>query len=274
MKHPGRHQIDISRYIVHDVGSQALEWRAEERKQRAQVKKNADELQGNVPWNSPRPRHLFIHQPLFPELEEDLAGASKASASDDAPRASPRGGNAKHSAVDMLRKELRTPAALTRQLTERKIEAVDPRSPLECLAVALSGARLSDAFSAFDRDGSGYLDRGEFVGALGRLGVQPDLASALFNELDDTGDGTLSFKEVVEEIRRKAAELAKEEAKRLLHDKELNEKMRQERQQTFLERRRSLNKQALLPMAANHERAKARAPFATIPHNMNHASRF
>ena len=56
-------QLDISSYIVHDVGEQARAWRAEERQQRALIKRNADALQSNVPWNSPRPRHLFVHLP-------------------------------------------------------------------------------------------------------------------------------------------------------------------------------------------------------------------
>lgn len=195
--------IDISRYHLVDVDNMATTWREHERERRAKVKAYGDALEQNVPWISPRPRHMPGENDCF---GEDYTAPVNVSLG---------------AAAERLRAKLKTPKLPKRQSS-------DDRTAIERLATGLAGAKLSDAFAAFDEDGSGQLDLSEFIGAMSRLSIPPHLATDLFHELDDNQNGKVSFKEVAEEIRKKSAELAAAERKRM-QDGSLAMRLSQER---------------------------------------------
>jgi len=62
-----------------------------------------------------------------------------------------------------------------------------------------SRLRLREEFEAMDRDGNGYLERGEFRRELDRLGFDcpPTVVSQLLQKFDLNGDGRISYREFV-----------------------------------------------------------------------------
>ena len=66
--------------------------------------------------------------------------------------------------------------------------------------------RVRDVFEEWDEDGSGTIDRVEWLHAVGSLcGMLPDAAGRLYDLLDADGNGTLDYKELNKELRRGAS---------------------------------------------------------------------
>ena len=71
--------------------------------------------------------------------------------------------------------------------------------------IASSLQRTLNLFAEWDTDGSGSIDRQEFVRALAVLGLEPDaaVATALFDALDADHSGTLEFAELHTKLRQR-----------------------------------------------------------------------
>ena len=66
--------------------------------------------------------------------------------------------------------------------------------------------RVRDVFEEWDEDGSGTIDRVEWLHAVGSLcGMLPDAAGRLYDLLDADGNGSLDYKELNKELRRGAS---------------------------------------------------------------------
>ena len=139
---------------------------------------------------------------------------------------------------------------------QRKTEPAKPRTYM----TRHRRQSLQKAFESIDRDGSGSIDRGELVFALGQLGLDQGLAGAIFAEGDTDGDGEITLDEFYALVATVQAREARHE---MLHEQELARRRHLEKQ---IERQQlALHRKGGGSISSKEEARQATTQAAPVP---------
>lgn len=106
--------------------------------------------------------------------------------------------------------------APTKEELDAHHEAIEAMADAMASSIRGNMIMVEQLFKEWDEDGSGLIDRSEFVRAMRHLGIEGSRVregcSALFDRLDDDGSGELAYEELEEKLER-ASVVREEELK-------------------------------------------------------------